>query len=46
MRALIGLDIGTTAVKALAVDEEDGAIVARCEVGYPLSTPRKRTPHH
>jgi xylulokinase len=40
MRALIGLDIGTTAVKALAVDEEDGAIVARCEVGYPLSTPR------
>src|ERR687893_167446 len=40
MRALIGLDIGTTAVKALAVNEDDGAIVARCEVGYPLSTPR------
>jgi xylulokinase len=40
MRALIGLDIGTTAVKALAVDEADGTIVARCEVGYPLSTPR------
>jgi xylulokinase len=40
MRALIGLDIGTTAVKALAVNEGDGTIVARCEVGYPLSTPR------
>ena len=40
MRALIGLDIGTSGVKALAVSEEDGAILARCEVGYPLSTPR------
>jgi xylulokinase len=39
MRALIGLDVGTTAVKALAVDE-DGAILARSEVSYPLSTPR------
>ena len=40
MRALIGLDIGTSAVKALAVAEEDGAILARAEVEYPLSTPR------
>ena len=40
MRALIGLDIGTSAVKALAVDEEDGAVLARHEVEYPLSTPR------
>ena len=40
MRALIGLDIGTSAVKALAVDEEDGAMLARAEVEYPLSTPR------
>src|ERR671911_2869123 len=40
MRALIGLDIGTSGVKALAVSEEDGAILARREVGYPLSTPR------
>src|SRR5688500_14510236 len=40
MRALIGLDIGTSAVKALAVNEEDGAILARAEEGYPLSTPR------
>jgi len=39
MRALIGLDVGTTAVKALAVGE-DGAILGRCEVSYPLSTPR------
>src|SRR5918998_448614 len=40
MRALIGLDIGTTGVKALAIGEQDGTILARCEVGYPLSTPR------
>ncbi|HTE62055.1 MAG TPA: xylulokinase [Solirubrobacteraceae bacterium] len=39
MRALIGLDVGTTAVKALAVGE-DGAILGRSEVSYPLSTPR------
>jgi xylulokinase len=39
MRALIGLDVGTSAVKALAVGE-DGAILARAEVSYPLSTPR------
>src|SRR5919108_631941 len=39
MRALIGLDVGTTAVKALAVGE-DGAILARSEISYPLSTPR------
>ena len=39
MRAAIGLDIGTTAVKALAVDET-GAVVARAESGYPLATPR------
>ncbi len=39
MRALIGLDIGTTAVKALAV-ADDGTILARCEREYPLSTPR------
>jgi xylulokinase len=39
MRALIGLDVGTTAVKALAVGD-DGAILARCEVPHPLSVPR------
>jgi len=39
VRAAIGLDVGTTAVKALAVDEA-GAVLARAEVAYPLSTPR------
>jgi xylulokinase len=39
VRATIGLDVGTTAVKALAVDDS-GAVVARAEVGYPLSVPR------
>ena len=39
MRAAIGLDVGTTAVKALAVDES-GAVLARAEAEYPLSTPR------
>jgi xylulokinase len=38
-RALVGLDVGTTGVKALAV-APDGELLARCEVGYPLSTPR------
>jgi xylulokinase len=36
---LVGLDVGTTAVKALAVSE-DGEVLARREVEYPLSTPR------
>jgi xylulokinase len=35
----IGLDVGTTGVKALAVDAH-GTVVARSERGYPLSTPR------
>src|SRR5829696_3326339 len=39
MRAAIGLDVGTTGLKALAVDEA-GRVVARSEVGYPLATPR------
>jgi xylulokinase len=39
MRALVGLDVGTSAVKALAVGE-DGAVLRRCEVEYPLLTPR------
>ena len=37
--ALVGIDVGTTGVKALAIDP-DGAILARSEVGYPLSTPQ------
>jgi xylulokinase len=37
--ALVGLDVGTTAVKALAMSE-DGQVLARAEQGYPLETPR------
>ena len=40
MTTLVGLDVGTTAVKALAVSPE-GDVVARCEVGYDVSTPRR-----
>ena len=36
---LVGLDVGTTGVKAIAV-APDGRIVAVAERGYPLSTPR------
>jgi len=36
---LVGLDVGTTGVKAIAV-EPDGAVAAIAERGYPLSTPR------
>jgi xylulokinase len=36
---LVGLDVGTTGVKALAVSAH-GEVVARAEAGYPLSTPR------
>ena len=35
---LIGLDVGTTGVKALAISET-GEVLARAEHGYPLSTP-------
>jgi xylulokinase len=36
---LVGIDVGTSAVKGLAIDP-DGTILARAEYGYPLSTPR------
>ena len=39
MSVAIGLDVGTSGVKALAV-AEDGEVVGRAEVGYALSTPR------
>jgi xylulokinase len=39
MATVVGLDVGTTAVKALALSE-DGSIVARSEREYGLSTPR------
>lgn len=38
MRVLIGLDIGTTGARALAVDDA-GAVVADASVPYPLLTP-------
>ncbi|HET7807501.1 MAG TPA: xylulokinase [Gaiellaceae bacterium] len=36
--AFVGLDVGTTGVKAIAVSQE-GDVVARAEREYPLSTP-------
>ena len=38
MTVLVGLDVGTTGVKALAISP-DGAVVAGAEEEYPLSTP-------
>jgi xylulokinase len=39
MTRLVGLDVGTSSVKGLVIDE-DGAVVGVAERGYPLSTPR------
>ena len=39
MRPLVGLDVGTTGVKAVAVSET-GDVLARAERGYALSTPQ------
>ena len=39
MTALIGLDVGTTGVKAIAISP-DGEVLARAERGYPLSMPQ------
>ena len=39
MTALVGLDVGTTGVKAIAVSPE-GDVLATAEREYPLSTPR------
>jgi xylulokinase len=36
---LIGLDVGTSGVKGVAI-EEDGSVAAVAEEGYPLSTPQ------
>jgi xylulokinase len=36
---LVGLDVGTTGVKAIAIDE-DGSVVAKAEEEYPLATPQ------
>jgi xylulokinase len=37
--ALVGIDVGTTGVKALALSDE-GDVLGASEQGYPLSTPR------
>ncbi|WP_354702165.1 Xylulose kinase [Paraconexibacter sp. AEG42_29] len=39
MSAVIGLDVGTSGVKGIAL-AETGEVLARVERGYPLSTPR------
>ncbi len=39
MTSLVGLDVGTTGVKAVAVSPE-GEVLARAEEPYPLSTPQ------
>jgi xylulokinase len=39
MTALVGIDVGTSGVKALALSES-GEILARAEHEYPLSTPQ------
>src|ERR1700754_403147 len=38
-RTALGIDVGTSAVKVIAVGE-DGTVLERREVSYPLSTPR------
>jgi xylulokinase len=37
--ALVGIDVGTTGVKAVAI-APTGEVLAKAEEGYPLSTPR------
>jgi xylulokinase len=37
--SVFGIDVGTSAVKGLAIDEQ-GVVLARAETGYALSTPR------
>jgi xylulokinase len=39
MTQLVGLDVGTTGVKAIAISDE-GELLARAEHGYPLSAPQ------
>ena len=41
MTAIVGLDVGTTGVKAIALSP-DGVVLATATRGYPLSTPRAR----
>lgn len=38
----LGLDVGTSGLKALAIDAGDGAVVASATRDYPLATPKPR----
>ena len=40
MSLLCGVDVGTSGLKAIAVDEETGRTEASATQGYPLATPR------
>jgi xylulokinase len=37
--ALVGIDIGTTSAKGIAIDPDTGTVLATEEVGYPVSSP-------
>jgi xylulokinase len=37
--ALVGIDIGTTSAKGIAIDPESGDVLATAESGYPVSSP-------
>ena len=39
-QVLVGIDVGTTGVKAIAVSAT-GDVVGRAEAGYELQTPRR-----
>ncbi len=39
IRAVLGIDVGTTSVKAMLVGS-DGAVIAESEVGHPITVPR------
>jgi xylulokinase len=38
--ALVGIDIGTSATKGLAIDPASGRVLAAAEAGYPTRSPR------
>jgi len=40
MELLLGLDVGTSGARALAIDAATGEVVAEAASGYPLATPR------
>jgi xylulokinase len=40
MRALIGLDVGTSGARAVAVDADTGELIAEASSGFDLLTPR------